>query len=89
MALSRRLRLYLPRELGGLEAAMLLGDKSQLTETAEETFRLAGVSHLLSISGLHFSLLCGLFLLGPLAASLRFNRRICCSRRWCCCFTWR
>lgn len=74
MALSRRLRLYLPRELGGLEAAMLLGDKSQLTETAEETFRLAGVSHLLSISGLHFSLLCGLFLLGPLAASLRFNR---------------
>ena len=25
MALSRRLRLYLPRELGGLEAAMLLG----------------------------------------------------------------
>ena len=74
MALSRRLRLYLPRVLGGLEAAMLLGDKTQLNESAEAAFRAAGVSHLLSISGLHFSLLCGLFLLGPLAATLKFCR---------------
>ena len=74
MGLSRRLRLYLPRPLGGVEAAMLLGDRTQLTDTLEESFRAAGVSHLLSISGLHFSLLCGLFLIGPLAGTLRFNR---------------
>lgn len=74
MRLSRRLRLYLPRESGGVEAAMLLGDRTQLADTTEEAFRAAGVSHLLSISGLHFSLLCGLLLIGPLARSLKFSR---------------
>lgn len=73
-ALSRRLRLYLPRELGGIEAAMLLGDRGQLTQSVEDCFRMAGVSHLLSISGLHFSMLCGLFLLGPGAQRRRYCR---------------
>lgn len=73
-ALSRRLRLYLPRDLGGIEAAMLLGDCTQLAQSVENRFRMAGVSHLLSISGLHFSMLCGLFLLGPGAQRRRYCR---------------
>lgn len=59
--LSRALCLWLPNDLGGIEAAVLLGDTSRLPRTIEEDFRTAGVSHLLAISGLHLSLLCGLF----------------------------
>lgn len=63
-ALSHKLCIWLPNELGGMEAAMLLGDKSRLSQTVEEDFRTAGVSHLLAISGLHLALLCGLFSVG-------------------------
>lgn len=58
-SLSRRVRLWLPRDLGGVEAAMLLGDRSALREAESNDFRAAGVSHLLAVSGLHVSLLCG------------------------------
>lgn len=60
MELSRRLRMYLPRQTAGVEAAMLLGDKIYLDDQVEDTFRVAGVSHLLAVSGLHVALLCGL-----------------------------
>lgn len=73
MALARRLRNYLPSSLGGIESAMLLGDKSKLTDTVQKNFQLAGVSHLLAISGLHLSLLCGLLSFGG-DRSLRFHR---------------
>lgn len=63
-ALSHTLCVWMPDELGGMEAAMLLGDKSRLAQTVEEDFRTAGVSHMLAISGLHLSLLCGLFSAG-------------------------
>ncbi|WP_204647373.1 ComEC/Rec2 family competence protein [Gemmiger formicilis] len=62
--LSRALCVWMPAELGGIEAAMLLGDKSRLTQTVEDAFRAAGVSHLLAISGLHLSLLCGILAAG-------------------------
>ncbi len=61
---SALLRRWLPRDLGGLEAAMLLGDKAALPDTVQDTFRAAGVSHLLAVSGLHLALLCGLFSFG-------------------------
>ena len=46
--LSRRLMTWLPTEEGGVEAAMLIGDTSRLSELQEENFRTAGVSHLLA-----------------------------------------
>ena len=46
--------------LDGMEAAMLLADKSRLDDTTQQAFRTAGVSHLLAVSGLHLALLCGL-----------------------------
>ena len=61
---SALLRRWLPRDLGGLEAAMLLGDKAALPDTVQDTFRAAGISHLLAVSGLHLALLCGLFSFG-------------------------
>lgn len=59
-ALSRRLTTWLPAEEGGVEAAMLIGDTARLSDTQQENFRVAGVSHLLAVSGLHVTLLCGL-----------------------------
>ena len=61
---SALLRRWLPRDLGGLEAAMLLGDKAALPDAVQDTFRAAGISHLLAVSGLHLALLCGLFSFG-------------------------
>ena len=74
MALSARLRRYLPADVAGLEAAMLLGDKTRLNDTVEDAFRIAGVSHLLAVSGLHVSLLCGL-LVSEWDMRRRFSRR--------------
>ncbi len=62
--LTHALCVWMPHDLGGIEAAMLLGDKSRLSQTVEDDFRTAGVSHLLAISGLHLSLLCGLLSTG-------------------------
>ena len=47
---SALLRRWLPRDLGSLEAAMLLGDKAALPDTVQDTFRAAGISHLLAVS---------------------------------------
>ena len=61
---SYRLTTYLPQNLAGVEAAMLLGEKSELTDEWSDTFRTAGIAHLLAVSGLHVALLCGLFAMG-------------------------
>ena len=63
-AFAKRLTTYLPKKLAGVEAAMLLGEKSELTDEWSDTFRTAGIAHLLAVSGLHVALLCGLFAMG-------------------------
>ena len=63
-AFAKRLTTYLPKNLAGVEAAMLLGEKSELTDEWSDTFRTAGIAHLLAVSGLHVALLCGLFAMG-------------------------
>ena len=63
-AFAKRLTTYLPQNLAGVEAAMLLGEKSELTDEWRDTFRTAGIAHLLAVSGLHVALLCGLFAMG-------------------------
>ncbi len=49
-------RLYPPKEASVLKA-MLLGEKSSLEEEIKELYQLNGLIHILSISGLHVSLL--------------------------------
>lgn len=57
LAGSRKLDAYLSEEDAGILKAMLLGDRSGLSETDRLLFTQSGISHILAISGLHISLL--------------------------------
>ncbi|MBE3578151.1 MAG: DNA internalization-related competence protein ComEC/Rec2 [Limnochordales bacterium] len=61
----------LPQPFSALAAGVILGDKEEMTEAMEEAFRRSGLSHLLSVSGLHVGLLAGLLYL--LSKSLRLS----------------
>lgn len=52
---------YLPNDEGAVLSAMASGDKSRLTDKINDDYRDAGISHLLVVSGLHLSLVCGVF----------------------------
>lgn len=69
----------MPAPEGGIAAALMLGLRGAVPEAVEERWRAAGISHILSISGLHIGLAAGVVLfvlrLGLAAAaplSLRF-----------------
>jgi len=55
--LSHHLQSSLPRESAALLSALLLSDTRGLSEGEKEDFTKAGVSHLLSVSGEHMTLL--------------------------------
>ncbi len=61
-AASARLARGLPPEVAALARAMVLADRGGLGGLAE-TFRKAGLAHLLALSGLHVGVLLGFFLL--------------------------
>lgn len=58
-ALATRLNRLTP-DADGLPSALLLGDRTALSDSLRRDFGRAGVSHLLAISGLHVTLLFGL-----------------------------
>ncbi len=58
----------------GLPSALLLGEKSYLSDEVRRDFGRAGVSHLLAISGLHMTLLFGL--LEGILRAFRLSRRV-------------
>ena len=77
--LSARIRAALPGDSGAIAAALLVGDRGAIGEAADEAMRVAGLSHVLSISGLHMSLVAialfsgarlGMALVPPLALLL-------------------
>ena len=75
--LSANVRRFLPRQEGAVLAAMASGDKSRLPDLQKENYRAAGISHLLVVSGLHLSLLCGAFVMGsPLQGRFRRLRAV-------------
>lgn len=57
--LSFRLSESLGGEVGAFASAVLLGDRSYLSESTTRDFGRAGISHLLALSGLHMSILIG------------------------------
>jgi len=57
---SGQLRRCLSAEEGAVLSAMVTGDRRFLGAELTEVYRRAGVSHLLVVSGLHLTLLCGL-----------------------------
>lgn len=71
--MSYQIRRYLPEPFGPILAAITLGDKSHLSDSAQTVFRRAGISHLAVVSGLHLTLICGLFV-GQVSAFSRLRR---------------
>ncbi len=59
LSLRAHLRVSLGRDAAALPTALFLGDRSQLSECLTRDFRRLGISHLLAISGLHFTLILG------------------------------
>ncbi len=57
--LSARLRLRLGNEYGGLASGLLFGRRDDISDSAKRDFRFLGISHILSVSGLHLSIIVG------------------------------
>ena len=57
--LSESLRRVMNRDTGGVLAAMTVGDRSGLSAQLRSAYRGAGLSHVLVVSGMHVSILCG------------------------------
>ncbi|PKR87626.1 hypothetical protein CXZ10_17995 [Pleomorphomonas diazotrophica] len=58
-----RIRAALPGDTGAIAAALIVGDRAGISDATNEAMRIAGVSHVLSISGMHMSLVAA-FLFG-------------------------
>lgn len=59
--LCQKIRSSLPVKYSGLVCAAILGNRSYLPDGQYELFRQLGISHLLAVSGMHLTLLSGLF----------------------------
>jgi len=71
-AISQQITTIFPDRIGGLAAAMTVGERKRLDADLTAAFRSAGLAHLLAISGFHLSLIGGV-VLG--LAILIFGRR--------------
>lgn len=87
--LSESLRRVMHRDTGGVLAAMTVGDRSGLSAQLRSAYRGAGLSHVLVVSGMHVSILCGDILSVLLPYRWEQNYR---SRRrrtvWKACWRW-
>ncbi|WP_212112828.1 ComEC/Rec2 family competence protein [Bartonella queenslandensis] len=63
MKMTQRIRLALKGEKGNVAAALITGQRAGISNETNEALRVAGLAHILSISGLHMALLSGLVLL--------------------------
>ena len=64
----------------GLLTGLLVGGSKNLSDTDQTAFRIAGLSHLVAVSGLHIGFLVGF----ARCCSANGGERLCPSR-WCCC----
>lgn len=71
--LTVRIIAHTKRDYGGIAAAVLLGNREYLSDRAARDFRRLGVSHLLVVSGTHFSVI--LTLASRLMIHMRVRRR--------------
>lgn len=76
MSLTRDLNRKFIGQEGAVAAALVTGERSAIDTTTQEAYNRSGLAHILSISGLHFSLVAGmmffllrrLFILTPFVA---------------------
>lgn len=82
-AAASRIRAALPGDTGAIAAALIVGDRAGISDVTNEAMRVAGVSHVLSISGMHMSLVAAflfggirliLALIPPLALTLPIKK---------------
>ncbi|WP_250956730.1 ComEC/Rec2 family competence protein [Rhizobium sp. CG5] len=59
-----RIRSVIPGDAGAFAAAIVTGERRGLSEETNEALRMAGLFHIISISGLHMALAGGLFFVG-------------------------
>ena len=57
---GERLAKQLPNESGAVARALVTGERNAVPESLQESYRQAGLAHMLAISGLHMSLIAGL-----------------------------
>ncbi len=57
LRLSAMIMGHFSHDVGGIQAAVLLGNKENLPDTVTRDFRRLGISHLLVVSGTHFSVI--------------------------------
>lgn len=67
------LREVLPQREAGLAAAILAGEDSELDGEIRDDFRMAGISHILAISGMHVTLV--FTMIQSILSRLTFRRR--------------
>lgn len=60
LALTRFLMAALPEPANALAVAYVTGDQSAVSETLQQEMRAAGLSHILAISGMHMTIVCGI-----------------------------
>jgi competence protein ComEC len=59
-----RIKEVIPGDAGSVAAAMTVSDRRSISEETNEAFRITGLAHILSISGLHMSLAAALMFTG-------------------------
>lgn len=63
-AIATRIRAVIPGDAGGIAAALTVSDRRGISEPVAEAMRVTGLTHILSISGLHMALAAGLSFVG-------------------------
>lgn len=63
-AISARIREVLPGDTGAFAASMVTDDRRAISKETTEALRLAGLTHVVAISGLNMALAAGLFFVG-------------------------
>ncbi|HEY0213114.1 MAG TPA: ComEC/Rec2 family competence protein [Paenirhodobacter sp.] len=72
MAISRAMQDQMPGQAGAVAAALMTGDRSGIAEATNEAMRISNLYHIVSISGLHMSMLAGFVF-----AAIRYGIAVC------------
>ncbi|MBQ7780157.1 MAG: ComEC/Rec2 family competence protein [Clostridia bacterium] len=73
--ISVKLKTSLGREHGGFVSGLLIGRKSDIPDSVTTSFRYLGISHVLSVSGLHLAILAGTLVMFLKALTVRRSVR--------------
>jgi len=63
-AIGQRIRTVLPGDTGAFAASMVTDDRRAISDKTTEALRLAGLAHIIAISGLNMALAAGIFFVG-------------------------